>query len=70
MKKDFIETMLFYKLKDKPIKNKKEFISTLINYNADVDSLYLKINKYQVKRYGTTLYKEKGDTKDERKRPL
>lgn len=64
MKNKFIEEYLFHKYKSTPFKNKKEFRSRFIGYkDLDVDSLYLRINKYQVVRYGETLYEEKSEVK-------
>lgn len=56
MKKEMIEKYLFYKFRNVPIKNKNDFRFKIKNYDVDADSLYLKINKYQVRKFGTSIY--------------
>lgn len=54
---DFEEEYLFAKYKDKGFNNSRSFKSKIrkTHKNIDVDSLYIRVIRYQIKKYGKIL---------------
>lgn len=60
MKKELLERYVYEKFKDYCFANAQEFRDIVAKYKINASNVWIKITKYQVKKYGTTLIRHYG----------